>query len=592
MLKVAVSAIRVMVLLILSVQAVLASQAEPAPIVGDDYKEYLSGQASVYRNDQSELPFNTAVKLYREGVFASPETSDHPLTNFGLTRDEIWLAFEFSTPTRISDRAFLEVGYATLDEIDLYLVKDGKLQTMQSSGDLEPFSDKPISHRNHVFPLALSADSHYQLFLSVRSKGTLTAPVRLWQGDSLWRSDHYAYAGLSLYFGLLGALLVYNLFLFFSFRDVLYLTYVGFIFFLAIGQAGLSGLAGQFLWPDTPWLVHLSPTGGVAAAGIFGALFVHRFLGETPSRLRLRWLMPTLSIAYGLTFLTAVSGAYYPAAVAVNVLSMLFAAAALVLGAVSLWRKEPGARFFVLGWVFFLLGVLIIALHNVGVLPSNSFTTNAMLYGSAMEMLLLSLALADRTRELENLNRRLLTRQQLLEQQANQDPLTGLANRKQLQDRLAGAKTRSRNPGDSFGVVVVDLDKFKELNDSLGHRAGDEVLVAISRRLESLLRHSDTVARIGGDEFMLLLEGVRNSNDLARMKAKLAAIGDLPITLHDGTEVYVGLSSGVAMYPDDTSDIEDLYSLADADMYRVKRTRASGRGVRAFAEPIADSAER
>ncbi|MBE0486667.1 GGDEF domain-containing protein [Marinobacter sp.] len=208
-----------------------------------------------------------------------------------------------------------------------------------------------------------------------------------------------------------------------------------------------------------------------------------------------------------------------------------------------------------------------------------------------MEMLLLSLALADRTRELENLNRQLLTRQQLLEQQANHDPLTGLANRKQLQDRLASAKTRCMEAGDSFGLAVVDLDRFKELNDSLGHRAGDEVLVAISRRLEALLRHSDTVARIGGDEFVLLLEGIRNRDDLACMKAKLSAIGDLPILLHDGTEVHVGLSSGVAMYPDDTSDTEDLYSLADADMYRDKRGRASGQGVRGLAEHTAAAPE-
>ncbi|WP_372994767.1 7TM diverse intracellular signaling domain-containing protein [Marinobacter sp.] len=616
MLKSVFSFCQVAILLSLWLPQSLASSALAPVVVGEETAYTLSGWMSVYRDETSDLPFTDAVRLYQAGAFEQPATVDPSRTNFGLTSDQIWLALEFSTKAEISERWFFEVAHASLDYVDFYLLEDGEQLAHFRSGDREPFHEKPVRHRNHVFPARLSPDRHYQLFLSVRSAGTLTVPVTLWQEDSLWASDQQTYSALSLYYGVLVALLVYNLFLFFSLRDPLYLTYVGFIACLGVGQAGLSGLTGQFLWPETPWLVHLSPTAGVAAAGVFGALFVHRFLAGTPARLKLGWLMPGLSIAYGVTFLTAILGSYHLAAISVNLISMVLVAGALFLGAVSLLRGEPGARFFVLAWVCFLLGVLVITLHNVGILPSNSFTTNAMLIGSAMEMLLLSLALADRinelqrarvraqkqalrsrqkvlevvkenerqlesrvaerTRELEAVNLQLRESQHLLEKQANHDTLTGLANRKLLQDRIMGAKARARRSGESFALVVVDLNKFKQINDTFGHVAGDEVLIAIGNRLGAVPRGSDTVARIGGDEFVLLLEGIHGQDDLDRIETHLARIGDSPIPLSCGTDVRVGLSIGIALYPDDTRDLERLFSLADAAMYRNKQNGKAG----------------
>jgi diguanylate cyclase (GGDEF)-like protein len=590
-----------------------AGEQASSPVLTEHHGQLdVSAKTSIYRNQTSDITIDEARELYRSGQFQQPTGDDASHTNFGLTRDEIWLALEFSTAEAIALSWFLEVGHPSLDEVHLYLFRDNELILHEQSGDRMPFSSKPVSHRNQVFPVSLSGDSHYQLFLSVRSEGTLTVPVTFWQRDNLWTSDQQTYSMLSLYYGVLLALLIYNLFLFFSLRDQLYLLYVGFIACLAVGQAGLSGLTGQFLWPDNAWLAHLSPTAGVSAAGIFGSLFVHRFLAGTPRRLKLGWLMPSMSIAYGLTFLTAVFGSYYIAAISVNLISMVFAVSALSMGAISLWHREPGARFFVLAWISFLLGVLVIALHNVGVLPSNPLTTNALLIGSVIEMLLLSLALADRinelqrsreqaqtqllenrqhmpevvkeserqlesrvterTQELETVNQKLRESKQLLEDQANHDILTGLANRKLLKDRLAGAKARARRSGERFALVVVDLKKFKLINDTYGHAAGDDVLIAMANSLRMVPRESDTIARIGGDEFVLLIEGVRSIEGLDRLKDKLSRLGDGAVTLACGTEIRVGLSIGVAMYPDDSQDLDQLFSIADAAMYRNKNT--------------------
>src|SRR5690606_27476024 len=127
------------------------------------------------------------------------------------------------------------------------------------------------------------------------------------------------------------ALLVYNFFLYVSLRDPLYILYVAFIGLLAVGQGGLSGFSAQFLWPDNALMTNLS-TAVVAIAGVFGALFVQRFLSETARSMRMYWFMPVISVGYGLTFLSAVTGAYFLASLMINAISLVFPFGALAMG--------------------------------------------------------------------------------------------------------------------------------------------------------------------------------------------------------------------------------------------------------------------
>ncbi|MBA6418392.1 diguanylate cyclase domain-containing protein [Pseudomonas neustonica] len=571
----------------------------------------LSPQLSVYQHQGSPTDLHGAQLAYSRQAFA-PASSSAKASNFGLTQAQIWLRTELDTPSDTPTTWLLEVAHASLDDVDLYLAREGEPFQHQHSGDHIAFSAKPIQHRNHVFELQLQPNSHYILYLSVASEGTLAAPVSLWQPYALWHQDQLTYSMLSVYYGLLLALLVYNLFLYLSLRDPLYLIYVAFISCLAIGQAGLSGLVGQFIWPDNAWLTNLTPTTAVAAAGFFGAMFVQRFLAQTPRRIHLQWLMPSISCAYAATAICAIFWSYHLAAVAVNLISLLFAASAFLLGAVSLYFKEPGARFFVLAWVSFLSGVAVISLHNLGILPSNALTANALAIGSGLEMLLLSLALADRisdiqhsrdqaqalslhirqqmlenvreserllearvterTLELEQANKQLQQSQQLLEQQAKYDPLTGLGNRSLLAERLQEAQARADRRQTRFALLVADLDRFKNINDRLGHAAGDEVLVEIARRLNASVRATDVVARMGGDEFILVLESVGDHADLPKLHTKIREAICTPIVLSGGETVSVGVSIGSAFYPDDAANATLLFNHADRAMYDEKPT--------------------
>jgi diguanylate cyclase (GGDEF)-like protein len=150
--------------------------------------------------------------------------------------------------------------------------------------------------------------------------------------------------------------------------------------------------------------------------------------------------------------------------------------------------------------------------------------------------------------------------------QAFHDPLTGLANRALFLDRLAQARTRASAAGDSVGVLFADLDGFKTVNDSLGHAAGDQLLIIVGQRLAAVVGPTDTVARFGGDEFAILVEDVRQPIELARIARRALDALERVIDV-EGREVFITASIGVAVGLEET---EDLLRNADLAMYEAK----------------------
>ncbi|MFC0202782.1 putative bifunctional diguanylate cyclase/phosphodiesterase [Novosphingobium soli] len=153
------------------------------------------------------------------------------------------------------------------------------------------------------------------------------------------------------------------------------------------------------------------------------------------------------------------------------------------------------------------------------------------------------------------------------------DPLTDLPNRTLFSDRLAQACARARRSGDPFAVAVLDLDRFKEINDSVGHAAGDAVLVAIARRLRESLREVDTVARLGGDEFAILLQNIDGDEAAFTVAGKVTDLVGQTI-VHEGHLLHVGASLGIALCPQLGFLPEVLVQAADAAMYEAKRSAA------------------
>lgn len=157
-----------------------------------------------------------------------------------------------------------------------------------------------------------------------------------------------------------------------------------------------------------------------------------------------------------------------------------------------------------------------------------------------------------------------------LEHIAHYDPLTDLPNRTLLQERLTHALELARRRRRQVAVLFLDLDRFKVVNDSLGHPFGDEVLRIVARRLRGRLREEDTLARWGGDEFIVLVEEVPDPRALSLLAEDILEVLAAPCTLSNGQDVYVGGSIGISLYPDDGDDAEQLIMKADTAMYQAK----------------------
>ncbi|MCP9451061.1 MAG: GGDEF domain-containing response regulator [Nitrospira sp.] len=153
---------------------------------------------------------------------------------------------------------------------------------------------------------------------------------------------------------------------------------------------------------------------------------------------------------------------------------------------------------------------------------------------------------------------------------AQYDQLTGLVNRTLFRDRLLHAIARSKRLQQGIGLMLLDLDRFKTVNDTWGHEAGDQVLQAAADRIKACVREVDTVARMGGDEFTVIVEGLSQEEDLAHIAERIISSMIEPFCLSSGQAV-IGVSIGMTVYPYDDHDIDDLLRHADAAMYRAKQ---------------------
>jgi PAS domain S-box-containing protein len=314
-------------------------------------------------------------------------------SNFGLTRSAWWLQVTVRAAAGAPEDWLLEVAYPPLDRTEVWL--PGSAVPL-AGGDTRPFSARLVAHRHHVFPVRLPPGEAVTLLLRVESQGAVVVPLRLWTTPALWRHDQVAYGVLSLYFGLLGGLLLYNLLLFATLREAAWGWYVAFVAAMALAQAALDGMGAQFLWPQaTTWNSLATPV-SLALAAVLGIQFTRNFLTSRTRWPRVDLAMRLLAAGWVAAALVAVAWSYWVS----SRLTLLLAPLSIVtMGVMGWWavRDEvAGARQFIVAWTMLLVGSALMLMHNTGLLPSNVVTANALQIGSALEMVLLSFALGHR----------------------------------------------------------------------------------------------------------------------------------------------------------------------------------------------------
>ena len=544
---------------------------------------------------------------------SSPEGRD---LNLGITPAALWVRLELDVRPDGAGPWLLEVGYPPLDRIEVF-----HGDRLAVGGDLLPSSARPFAHRFHVIPLDL-ASGRQTVYLRITTQSSLTAPLTLWRSAALHANDQWQYSLYSGYLGALIALVLYNFLLYLSLHDRVYITYVAYAAAMTTGQVALNGLGGQFLWPEWVAWGNVAAILGIASAGFFGVIFTRQFLHTRQTMIRMDRVLLGGQLLFSLAIALAVLGRYDLALATTSLVGIAFAVAAVICGTLAIRQGNSGARFFLLAWTMLLGGGAITALRNMGWLPTNMWTLNSLQVGSTLELLLLSFALADRihverrgreqaqaealaatqanvallerseaeleqrvadrTAALEAANQRLEASEQRQRDLAQHDALTGLANRALFDDRLGQAMAMAQRDRSRFALLYLDLDKFKPVNDSYGHGVGDLLLKQVAQRIAGCVRESDTVARIGGDEFVIILRAVSLADSAAQVAENIRqAIEKLFFV--DGHELSISCSIGVAIYPDDATSGLELAQCADSAMYRAKE---AGRNAVVLSNPV------
>jgi diguanylate cyclase (GGDEF)-like protein len=560
---------------------IAAGAAAPMPLPGARDALPVGAYAEVLEDAEGALTFEQVVSA---GRFAP---LGRKVANFGYSYSAYWLRFKLPRERAplLAPLLALEIRFPSIDRIELYVPyrrPAGIEYAVQRGGDQLPWDAREVKHRNHVFRIPLTGIADAPAYLRVQSESVLTVPAFLWRPEAMIVADREAYLGYGLFYGLVLALFLYNLMLLVSLRDRLYLWYVLYVGSFGLALATFDGFSYQYLWPESVWWANHSLATAYCATLLFGAQFARSFLGLASfSIFANRFLIGVMVFAGAGVFFSATGllVSYGTVLRGVSVVACATAATVLYVSVRAMLAGYRPARFFLLAWTGLLVFIALGALRNFALVPTHFLTVNGLHIGLALDVLLLSFALADRInvlkRQTADAQEAAREREHVVEQlrhMAQHDPLTGLPNRASMQQRLALAIEIAKRNRKKLAVMLVDLNDFKRINDGRGHPVGDHVLAAVAGRLRSSVRGSDTVARYGGDEFVVLAGELDRAGDAGHIAEKIADMVSVPLPV-DGAVEKVGCSIGISVYPDDAENPDALIERADRAMYAAKTAK-------------------
>jgi diguanylate cyclase (GGDEF)-like protein len=444
------------------------------------------------------------------------------------------------------------------------------------TGLAHPYSSRPLGSERYVFRVRLPEAGQYTAYLRLVSQTSQLYELSAWDPPAYLesRQDKRLFDGLS--YGILLALLVHNLVLALVFRDRTYGYYVLSCAFALATVASFNGHAARYLLAQWPTGIELSYAVAPSLWIIFSVLFGKNFLDlvrQAPWVNRLSWVF----LAVGALALMMGLGGQVGVAQRINEGLSSSAIVFFFLASLLVYRRGvTPALWYLGGQAMLFVAVLAIVLANWGLIDSPFMLANGLQVGIVMEMLVFAVALSSRIRLMRARQVELQVRAGRLARAAETDPLTGLANRSGLNAR---AHELLQQDG-THSLMLLDLDRFKPVNDEFGHQAGDEVLVTVAKRLTAIVRSPDTVARLGGDEFVVLVADTADPLTLSSLATRIQAALREPIDFIGG-QTQIDSSLGVACFPADGKTLTELLVSADQAMYRAKQ---AGRGTARFFE--------
>jgi diguanylate cyclase (GGDEF)-like protein len=466
----------------------------------------------------------------------------------------------------------VSIDYPSLEQIELHLIGGSRSLPPVALGRTLRTTERPWPSSWHAAALDLEPGTAYEILLRVETRSTMLVPMALATPEAFHTREATAQAFQGLLAGAGLCLLLYSLAQWASLRDPMFLYYSLTLAGITVFFVAYFGLGPQHLWGDNAWFAARVAPLSILLGGLLGGfLFIDRALRVGEIQPRVSRTLRGGAIVAGL-----VGGAFVADWVDYRIAQLC----ATILGLLPMlltlpvaWTRARGGDrvglYVLVGWGVYALGTLIMVGLLRGYVPSNFWTQHAFQFGSLFEMLMWMCVLGVRVEALRAAAQRAGLERDALRTMAHTDPLTGLPNRRGLNDVLARWLQNVASQR-MAAVYLLDLDGFKSINDRLGHDAGDEVLVGVARRLKSTFRGGDLVARIGGDEFVAVATGLGGDADARAIGQKVLAAFEAPFTAA-GRPCRVGITIGYAIAPLDGHDAQSLLKRADAAMYAGKQ---------------------
>ena len=457
--------------------------------------------------------------------------------SFGVTTSYFWLRSKLQNNT--GSDLLIELGSTALTNIDVYLVVNSRLMQSYRSGNWLPFRERPVRSVNYVFPLSIPKGQTATVYLRVMHYRGTQFPLRAGTLNAFYIKDSGMNMAMGVYIGFMLVMILYNLFIYFTLRDKSYLYYVLYTFLMAFFNASLSGYVFRYVFPSWPVLNQYEDV-LAALVAVAGILFAANFLNTKQNVPFFHKVFMVLLACYGVIIAIVLSGQLLLGTVTLEFTSLVLVGSFFVAAYQTLRKGYAPAKFFLIARSLLLLSVAVYILKDYKLMPYTAFTASSLQIGSAVEALLLSLALADKInvykketltaqaealRSLEE-NRKLITEQNaLLEKRveertrelkrANRELVTALRNLKETQTQLvqkekmaslgeltAGIAHEIQNPLNfinNFSEVSNELaEELKtELTDGHSDKATD-LVKELKSSLEKIVQHghrADTIVK-------------------------------------------------------------------------------------------------
>ncbi len=527
-----------------------------------------------------------------------------------------WIKLELQRGADAPANWWLEIGSVTQLDLQLYTPDGQGGWTLRQSGERVGFSEgRDHDYRRMLLELPELGSEPTTFYLRSFDPAGNSFPLKIWQKEDLDHLAAHENLGLGLIYGIIAALLLYNLFIFFSLRDAAYFWYVLTTAGALLMIVSMSGHGFQYLWPEGPVPFWLDRVTLPSLWGFCACRFTQTLL---QTRVHVRWAHHLLTFAcvfYVIAVGLEAFGLRNQAAWVIALLSLTSIPAALG-SAVIRWRQGYfPALLYLCGYGLILGSISLALMRSTGLVQPATWNAYVFPLAVSAESILFSFALAYRiqmlkqekaeavlqadreksarlaqmqasadelqeavrlrTAELALANQQLSEREERLQHAAFHDPLTDLPNRRYLIERAEVALADAQRRNESVVLMLVDLDHFKPINDRYGHDAGDLLLRTIGHRLREHVRANDMVARLGGDEFAVLICGPDAQQHAQEIAARLLEELSRPV-LYGANRLAVTISIGGALYPQHALQFTGLYKASDEALYRVKQKGRSG----------------